>query len=77
MKRSVFCLKLKKEAEALENPPLFSELGTKIYHHVSKEAWGLWLKHQTILINEQRLNLAESKARAFLIAEMDRFFFGE
>jgi len=29
-----------------------------------------------MLINEYRLSLAESKSRAFLAEEMDKFFFG-
>jgi Fe-S cluster biosynthesis and repair protein YggX len=43
---------------------------------VSKEAWASWLKHQTMLINEYRLTPIEPKARKFLEAEMEKFFFG-
>ena len=36
------------------------ELGKRLYENVSKEAWQGWIKHQTMLINENRLNLADS-----------------
>ena len=64
MARTVQCIKLGKEAEGLDFPPYPGELGKRIYDGVSKEAWAGWLKHQTMLVNENRLNLAESKADA-------------
>ncbi len=52
------------------------ELGKKIWENVSKEAWQQWIKHQTMLINENRLNLMDPKARKYLSEQMDRHFFG-
>ena len=49
MTRTVHCVKLNKEAEALDFPPYPGELGKKIYETVSKEAWQMWLAHQTLL----------------------------
>ena len=46
-------------------------------YSISKEAWELWLGHQTMLINEYRLNLVEPKARTFLKEEMIKFLFEE
>ena len=37
----------------------------------------MWLTHQTMLINEYRLNLMEAKSREFLKEEMNKYFFGE
>lgn len=76
MTRTVYCVKLNKEAEGLPTPPLPGELGKKIYDHISKEAWQMWLSHQTMLINEYRLSLIEAKSRTFLFQEMDKFLFG-
>ena len=76
MARMVHCVKLNKEAEGLDFPPLPGELGKKIWQSVSKEAWAGWLKHQTMLINEYRLTPIEPKARKFLEGEMEKFFFG-
>jgi Fe-S cluster biosynthesis and repair protein YggX len=76
MSRTVQCVLLKREAEGLDRPPYPGELGRRIYEQVSKEAWAQWLRHQTLLINEYRLTPIEPKARKFLEAEMEKFFFG-
>lgn len=74
--RTVQCVYLKREAEGLAYAPYPGELGQRIFNNVSKEAWALWLKHQTMLINEYRLSPIEPKARKFLVTEMEKFFFG-
>ena len=76
MTRKVQCVVLKREAEGLEYLPYPGELGKRIYDGVSKEGWGRWLQHQTMLINEYRLTPIEPKARKFLETEMEKFFFG-
>src|ERR1700738_1200436 len=77
MTRMVQCAKLGKEAEGLDFPPLPGELGKRIYESVSKEAWQAWLKHQTMLINENRLNMADPRARQYLGKQNEKFFFRE
>lgn len=77
MARMVNCVKLGREAEGLAAPPYPGELGKRIYLNVSQEAWQLWLRHQTMLINENRLSPMDPKARKFLEGEMEQFFFGE
>lgn len=77
MSHTVFCIKLQKEAPGLDFPPYPGELGKRIYSHVSKEAWATWLKHQTMLVNENRLNLADVRARKYLATQMENHFFGE
>ena len=77
MARTVQCIKLQKEAEGLDFPPYPGELGKRLYEHASKEAWQMWLKHQTMLVNENRLNLADARARKYLATQMEKFFFGE
>lgn len=76
MTRTVHCIKLGHEAEGLARPPYPGELGQRIYGQVSKAAWNEWLQHQTRLINEYRLALADAKARQFLAQEMETYFFG-
>ena len=76
MARTVNCIKLGREAEGLDFPPLPGELGKKVYENVSKEAWQAWLRHQTMLINENRLNLADSRARQYLTQQLQNYFFG-
>jgi Fe-S cluster biosynthesis and repair protein YggX len=77
MPRTIHCVVLKEDAEGLDYAPYPGELGVRIYNAVSKEGWQRWLKHQTMLINEYRLSPIEPKARKFLVAEMEKFFFGE
>ena len=76
MARTVQCVLLKREGEGLDRAPYPGELGRRIYEQVSKEAWAQWLRQQTLLINEYRLTPIEPKARKFLEAEMEKFFFG-
>lgn len=76
MSRTVNCIKLGREAEGLERAPLPGALGQKLFEQVSKEAWREWIAHQTRLINEYRLILADPKARAFLTKELETYFFG-
>jgi Fe-S cluster biosynthesis and repair protein YggX len=75
MSRTVNCVYLKKEAEGMDFAPYPGELGQRIYDNVSKEAWQVWLGHQTMLINEYRLSPIEPEARKLLETEMDKFFF--
>ena len=77
MSRMVHCVKLGREAEGLDTPPYPGELGKRIYAGVSKEAWAGWLRHQTMLVNENRLNLADARARQYLARQMERYFFGD
>ena len=76
MTRTVQCVLLKREAPGLARAPYPGALGTRIFENVSQEAWGNWLRHQTMLINEYRLTPVDPKARKFLEAEMEKFFFG-
>jgi Fe-S cluster biosynthesis and repair protein YggX len=62
-------------AEGLERPPYPGALGQRVFDNISKEAWQLWLQQQTILINENRLSLAEPKSRVFLEEQMVKFLF--
>jgi Fe-S cluster biosynthesis and repair protein YggX len=77
MSRTVQCIKLGTEAEGLDLPPYPGELGKRIYESVSKQAWADWIKQQTMLVNENRLNLADLRAREYLKRQMEKHFFGE
>jgi len=77
MTKLVFCVKLNQEMEGMNAPPFPGELGKKIFAQVSKQAWKMWLAHQTMLINEYRLSLIDPKAREFLNKELENYFFGD
>ena len=77
MSRMVNCVKLKIEAEGLDRPTYPGDLGQRIFENVSKEAWKMWLQHQTMLMNEYRLSPMDPKARKYLEEQMEKFFFGD
>ncbi len=77
MARMVNCIKLGTEAEGMDFPPYPGELGKKLWQSVSKQAWADWMKQQTMLVNENRLNLADAKARKYLVEQMEKHFFGD
>ncbi len=73
----VNCIKLNKELEGLDRAPYPGELGKKILESVSKEAWQQWLDYQTMLINENNLNLFEESPQSYLKKQMEIYFFSE
>ncbi|NLC36379.1 MAG: oxidative damage protection protein [Alcaligenaceae bacterium] len=75
MTRMVNCVKLKREAEGLEYPPYPGDLGVRIWREVSKQAWADWIDIQTRLVNENRLNLADARARKYLAQQMESYLF--
>ena len=77
MGEMVNCVILKKEAEGLDRAPYPGEIGQRILENVSKEAWKMWMKQQTMLMNENRLSPMDPKHRKFLEEEMEKFFFDE
>ena len=76
MARMVKCIKLGREAEGLDFPTYPGPLGKRIFENVSKEAWKHWLEHLKMLVNENRLSLADKKARDYLAGQMEQHFFG-
>ena len=75
MSRTVYCALLKTEAEGLDFVPWPGALGQRIYAEISRQAWQRWIVHQTMLINEYRLNSLEAKDRAYLTEQMEKFLF--
>ncbi|MQY52310.1 oxidative damage protection protein [Rhodocyclus tenuis] len=77
MTRMVNCIKLGHEAEGLALPPYPGELGRRIYENVSNEAWQQWIRMQTMIINENRLQLSDPAHRKYLAEQVEKHFFGE
>lgn len=75
--RKVFCKKFQKELEGLDKAPFPGPKGQDIYDNVSKQAWQDWLTHQTMLINENQLNLMEPSTKTFLDEQREKFLSGE
>ncbi len=76
MSRIVQCVKLGQSLPGLTHAPFAGERGRRIYQQISAEAWKSWMGEATKLINELRLNPAETADRELLDAKMDAFLFG-
>jgi len=76
MSRKVHCVKHNIETEGLDFAPWPGEVGQRVFNEIGKPAWAEWLAHQTMLINENRLQPRDPKARAYLQVEMEKFLFG-
>lgn len=72
---TVNCVKMNEVLEALDRAPYPGELGKRILANVSKSGWLAWLDHQTMLINENNLNMLDEKAQSYLKEQMEKFFF--
>lgn len=77
MARIVRCAVLKRESEGLERLPHPGPLGQRIFENVSKEGWKQWLQRLATIINENRLNTADSTSIKVIEQHMVGFLFGE
>ena len=75
MSRTIFCTFLQRDAEGQDFQLYPGEVGKRIYNEISKEAWAEWMKKQTMLINEKKLNMMNVDDRKLLEAEMIKFLF--
>ncbi len=75
--RTVFCKKYQQTLEGLEKPPYPGAKGLDIFEHVSKKAWQEWLAHQTMIINENQLNLMEPATKLFLDEQLQKYLAGD
>lgn len=75
MSRTIFCTFLQRDADGQGFQLYPGEVGKRIYNEISKEAWGEWMKKQTMLINEKKLNMMNVDDRKLLEQEMIRFLF--
>lgn len=73
MARMVFCRKYQKELEGLDFPPYPGQKGVDIFQNVSKQAWGEWMAHQTMLINEKHLSVMDIGTKVYLTEQMEKF----
>ncbi|MBH3108990.1 oxidative damage protection protein [Serratia ureilytica] len=75
MSRTIFCTFLQCDAEGQDFQLYPGDVGKRIYNEISKEAWGEWMKKQTMLINEKKLNMMNVDDRKLLEEEMIKFLF--
>ena len=77
MSRTVFCAKLKQDLPGLDEPPFDTELGKRVYEQVSQKAWGMWVEHCKMLLNEYRLNPSRREDQEVIVKQLEQYFFGE
>lgn len=77
MSRTVFCRKYQREMEGLDQPPFPGPKGLDLFDNISRQAWQEWMTHQTMLINEKKLNMMDLTARTYLAEQRDRFLTGQ
>lgn len=77
MSRTVFCCKYQKDMEGLDKPPFPGAKGQILFESVSRQAWQEWIAHQTMLINEKKLNMMDMTARTYLAEQRDLFLSGD
>ncbi len=75
--KTVYCVVLKQEAEALDGAPYPGELGFRLLENVSKEGWTRWLERLVTIINENGLSSADDKSVDLIEKHMLGFFFDE
>ena len=69
----IFCKKYQQELDAMMLPPLPGGKGEELMQNYSQAAWNEWIKLQTMLINERRLDLSEKENRKWLSEQMMLF----
>ncbi len=75
MSRTIFCTYLQRDAEGQDFQLYPGDLGKRIFQEISKPAWQEWMKKQTMLINEKKLNMMNADDRKVLEQEMVNFLF--
>ncbi|MCW5197456.1 oxidative damage protection protein [Buchnera aphidicola] len=75
MKREIYCIFFKKKMKGLKYMVYPGKLGEKIYKNISQKAWNKWIKKQTILINEKKLNMMKLKDQKIIYKKMNDFLF--
>jgi len=75
MSRTIYCQHLQKDADGLDFQLYPGDIGKRIFDNISKEAWAIWQKKQTMLINEKKMNMMNADDRKFLEQAMVAFLF--
>lgn len=76
-KREVFCKRYNKLLPGLEAPPIKGDIGITIYEHLSAKAWADWIELQTMIINENKLNLMVSSDKNIVLYKLKQYIDGE
>lgn len=67
------CTRCGETKPGLDAPPLPGEPGRLVHRGTCRDCWQAWLRAQVILINEQRLSLADEAHYDRLVEEMKSY----
>ena len=70
---TVTCARCGRTAEALPFPPYPDELGALIQRRICPACWGEYMRRQTMVINEYRLDLLDPRAQEVLTNDLLEF----
>jgi Fe-S cluster biosynthesis and repair protein YggX len=72
---TVHCTRCGLDRDPMAFQPFQNDLGRRVYQEICGVCWAEWLKNQQALINHYGLNLRDSKAKEFLLRNMEQFLF--
>ena len=73
---TVHCVRCGREdAPALTRQPFPGKLGVEIRERICADCWNEWLKMETMVINELRLNFMDPSSQETLTRHMREFLF--
>jgi Fe-S cluster biosynthesis and repair protein YggX len=72
---TVHCTRCGLDRDPMAFQPFQNDLGRRVYQEICGVCWAEWLKTQQALINHYGLNLRDSKAKEFLLQNMEQFLF--
>jgi Fe-S cluster biosynthesis and repair protein YggX len=70
---TISCIRCGQTREQQAFQPFPNDLGARLFREICAVCWAEWLKSQQQLINHYALNLRESKARQYLLEQMEQF----
>jgi Fe-S cluster biosynthesis and repair protein YggX len=77
VRRTVHCVKLKRDLPGLDAPPWPGALGQRIFDHVSQEAWDEWEERMKMILYEYRLLPFQKESQELIARHLEEFFFGD
>jgi Fe-S cluster biosynthesis and repair protein YggX len=69
------CVRCGQQGQALDKPPLRTELGQRVHESICRTCWAEWLAYQQALINHYGLDVRDRPAREFLTRNMEAYLF--
>ena len=70
---SITCVRCGQTRDQQSFQPFPNDQGARIFREICAVCWAEWLKYQQQIINHYALNLRESKARQYLLEQMEQF----